>query len=212
MRNLGLVLALCLPGLAAAKPVTVVALGDSLTQGYGLPPEEGFVPQLERWLRGHGADTVVLNAGVSGDTSAGGLARADWALVPEADAVIVALGGNDMLRGLPPEELRSNLDGILAKAGAKGLPVLLVAMTAPPNLGAEYKAAFDAVYPEVAAARGALLADDFLAPLGRALNAGAAPADLIQPDGLHPTAKGVALIVEGLGPKVLDLIARAGQI
>lgn len=212
LRNLLLALVLLSPGLAAAEPVTIVALGDSLTQGYGLPPEEGFVPQLERWLKARGADAAVLNAGVSGDTSAGGLARTDWALVPEADAVIVTLGGNDMLRGLPPGELRANLDGILAKAGAKGLPVLLVAMTAPPNLGPEYKAAFDAVYPDVAAAHGALLADDFLAPLGRALNDGAAPGDLIQPDGLHPTARGVALIVQGLGPKVLELIARAGQI
>ncbi len=165
MRNAALVFALALPRVAAAEPVQVVALGDSLTAGYGLAEGEGFVPQLQDWLKANGSDAVVANAGVSGDTTAGGLARLDWALTPEADAVIVTLGGNDMLRGLPPSEARANLDGILAKAQARGLPVLLVGMQAPGNWGPEYKTEFDAIYPELAAAYPVLLADSFFGPL-----------------------------------------------
>ncbi|MBP9182566.1 MAG: arylesterase [Fuscovulum sp.] len=206
--------ALSLSGVAAvAEPVTVVALGDSLTAGYGLPPEEGLVPQLQAWLQAAGAEVVVQNAGVSGDTTAGGLSRLDWALGPEADALIVALGGNDMLRGLPPEEARANLAAILAKARGRGLPVLLVGMTAPANYGPDYKAAFDAIYPDLAVAEGALLLPDFFDGFR------AAGADLTEPesfaawmqaDGIHPNAEGVALIVAVLGPKVLELLARAG--
>ncbi len=107
-------------GAARAEPVVVAALGDSLTAGYGLAPEEGLVPQLERWLKAAGADVVVQNAGVSGDTTAGGLSRLDWALGPEVDALIVTLGGNDMLRGVPPEEARANLEAILVKAKGGG--------------------------------------------------------------------------------------------
>ena len=200
-------------GAAAAEPLTVVALGDSLTAGYGLPPEEGLVPQLESWLRDHGADVVVQNAGVSGDTTAGGLARVDWALGPEADALIVTLGGNDMLRGLSPSEVRANLDAILTAADAKGLPVLLVAMAAPANFGPDYKAEFDAVYPDLAAAHGALLAPDFFAGFvgaGGSMTDPASYAGWMQADGIHPNAEGVKLVVEGLGPKVLELLAKAG--
>lgn len=194
---------------ANAEPVTIAALGDSLTEGYGLPPEDGFVPQLQAWLDAKGAEVTVLNAGVSGDTTAGGLARVDWTLTDEVDAMIVALGGNDMLRGLPPEEARSNLDGILAAADARGIPVLVAGMKAPGNFGPDYKAAFDAIYPDLAASHDALLIDNFVGPVQDALRAGAAQADLVQADGIHPTKAGVAMIVEAVGPSVLDLIERA---
>lgn len=209
-RNCTIALALC-AGAAPAEPVTIVALGDSLTAGYGLPAGQGFVPQLQAWLDTRGQDAVIENAGVSGDTTAGGLARLDWALGPEADALIVTLGGNDMLRGIPPEAARANLDAILAGAQARGLPVLLVGMSAPGNFGADYKTAFDAMYPELAAAYGALLAPDFFEPLLQ----GSADAASIQPymqsDGIHPNAEGVQRIVEGLGPQVVELIGRAGE-
>jgi acyl-CoA thioesterase-1 len=139
----------------------VIALGDSLTQGYGLVEEAGFVPQLQEWLRERGADVVVENHGVSGDTTAGGLARIGWALSPEADALIVALGGNDLLRGIPPEASRANLDGILAEAAARDLPVLLIGLQAPGNYGPDYKAAFDAMYPDLAEEYGALYEPSF---------------------------------------------------
>lgn len=197
---------LALPTVAAAEPAQVVALGDSLTAGYGLAEGEGFVPQLQAWLAANGSKAVVQNAGVSGDTTAGGLARLDWALAPEADALIVTLGGNDMLRGLPPAEARANLDGILAKAQAKGLPVLLVGMQAAGNWGPAYKAEFDAIYPELAANHRVLLADSFFGPLLKGTSDPAALAPWMQADGIHPNAEGVKLIVAGLGPKVLELV------
>jgi len=213
LRN-GLALALLLAGAAAAEPLRVVALGDSLTAGYGLAdPAQGLVPQLEAWLTARGADVVVENAGVSGDTTAGGLARVDWALGPGTDALIVALGGNDLLRGIDPAASRASLEGILRAAEARGLPVLLVALAAPTNFGPEYKAAFDAIFPELAAGYDTLLAEDFFAGLRAA---GADPADpaslaaFMQPDGIHPNPEGVRLIVEGLGPKVEELLARVG--
>lgn len=196
---------------AAAEPVTVVALGDSLTAGYGLPSDEGLVPQLQDWLAAHGADAVVQNAGVSGDTTAGGLARVDWALGPDADALIVTLGGNDMLRGLSPSEVRANLDAILTAADAKGLPVLLVAMKAPANFGPDYKAEFDAIYAELAKAHGALLAADFFAGFeaaGAVMTDPASYAGWMQADGIHPNAEGARLIAAALGPAVLALVDR----
>lgn len=193
---------------AAAEPVTLVALGDSLTQGYGLPPGDGFVPQLQRWLAAKGAEVVVVNAGVSGDTTAGGRARLDWTLTPEVDAMIVALGGNDLLRGIDPAASRENLAAIMDGARARGLPVLLVGMQAPGNYGPDYKAAFDAIYPDLAAAHGALLVPGFFDPLLEGDRDPAALAGFMQGDGIHPNAAGVARIVEGLGPVVLDLLAR----
>jgi acyl-CoA thioesterase-1 len=204
----GFATALLLAGTAAAEPVTVAALGDSLTQGYGVAPEDGFVPQLQGWLRDRGADAVLINAGVSGDTTAGGLARIGWTLTPEVDALIVALGGNDVLRGLPPEAARANLDGILAAAAARDLPVLLVGITAPANFGPDYKTAFEAIYPDLAAQYGALHVQSFLAPIEAAADRGAARRAYMQPDGLHPNAQGVALIVAKMGPAVLALIDR----
>ena len=210
VRN-GLVVTLLTVGAAAAEPMTVVALGDSLTAGYGLSdPSQGFVPVLEGWLTAKGHDVVVQNASVSGDTTPGGLARIGWALGPDADALIVTLGGNDLLRGIDPAASKANLDGILKEAAARKLPVLLVAMKAPGNFGPEYKSAFDGMYGELAASYGALLVEDFFAGLRAA---GADPSDpaslaaFMQPDGLHPNPEGVKLIVEGLGPKVEELIA-----
>jgi len=214
VRN-GLTVTLLASGIAAAEPVTVVALGDSLTAGYGLADQsQGFVPVLEAWLKAKGHDVVVQNAGVSGDTTAGGLARIGWALGPEADALIVTLGGNDLLRGIDPAASKLSLDGILKEAAARKLPVLLVSMKAPGNFGPEYKTAFDGMYGELATQYGTLLADDFFAGLRAA---GADPADpasmakFMQADGLHPNPDGVKLIVEGLAPKVEELLETVGE-
>lgn len=198
-------------GAVAAEPLTVVALGDSLTAGYGLAPEEGLVPQLQAWLVAEGREVAVVNAGVSGDTTAGGLSRLDWSLTPETDALIVTLGGNDMLRGLPPAEARANLDAILTGAGARGLPVLLVGMEAPGNYGPDYKTEFDAIYPDLAAKYGALLMPSFFGPLLVDGGDPAAIGGLMQADGIHPNAEGVRQIVAGLGPKVLELLDRAAE-
>lgn len=187
----------------------IAALGDSLTQGYGLPQGEGFVPQMQAWLNERGADARLINAGVSGDTTAGGRARVDWTLTPEVDGMIVALGGNDLLRGIDPATSRANLDAILDAAKAGDVPVLLVGMTAPGNFGPDYKAEFDAIYPGLAEAHGALLAEDFLGALTAIEDRESALERYMQDDGIHPNAEGVALIVEALGPKVLELVERA---
>ncbi len=197
-----------------AEPVTIVALGDSLTAGYGLADQAtGLVPQLEGWLEARGHDVVLQNAGVSGDTTAGGMARVGWALGPDADALIVTLGGNDLLRGIDPGEAKRNLDGILKEAAARDLPVLLVGMKATANFGPEYKIAFDGLYGDLAQAYGAVLAEDFFAGLRAAGADPANPASLtafMQADGIHPNPEGVKLIVEGLGPKVEELLGRVG--
>lgn len=213
VRN-GLTGLLLLSGVAVAEPVTVVALGDSLTAGYGLADQaQGLVPQLEGWLKARGHDVVLQNAGVSGDTTAGGLARIGWALGPEADALIVTLGGNDLLRGIDPAESKANLDGILKEAALRKLPVLLVGLKSTANFGPEYKAAFDGMYGDLAQLYGTVLAEDFFAGLRAA---GADPADpatmaaFMQADGIHPNPEGVRLIVEGLGPKVEELLTKLG--
>jgi acyl-CoA thioesterase-1 len=206
--TLGIVATLALAGAAAAEEVVIAALGDSLTQGYGLPPEEGFVPTLERWLQARGHDVRLINAGVSGDTTAGGLSRVDWTLTDEVDGLIVALGGNDMLRGIAPEVARENLDGILRAAGEQGVPVLLAGLDAPGNYGPEYERAFEAMYPDLAERHGALLHENFLGALDAARQEGAPLSDLMQADGLHPTARGVERIVADIGPRVEALIDR----
>ena len=190
-----------------AEPVTIAALGDSLTQGFGLPPEDGLVPQLQRWLEANGAEVTLINAGVSGDTTAGGLARIDWTLTDEVDALIVALGGNDVLRGIAPEAVRANLDGILTKATARDLPVLLVGTEAPQNFGPDYKAAFDILFPDLAQTHDTLFHPNLLTPLLDIEDREAASRDFLQSDRLHPNTAGVALIVEGIGPLVLNLVA-----
>ena len=197
-----------LGGGAQADEVVIAALGDSLTQGYGLPAPDGFVPQLQSWLSAKGADVRLINAGVSGDTTAGGLARVGWALTPEVDAMIVALGGNDLLRGLDPAQARSNIEGILQAAQAADVEVLLIGMQAPGNYGPAYKESFDALYPELASTYGSVFLDSFFVGLSGEGDIGA-PVTLqgfLQGDGIHPNAKGVAKIVEGIGPSVLQLI------
>ncbi len=193
---------------AQAAEVDIYALGDSLTQGYGLIEQEALIPQLRTWLAQRGHDVRVVNGGVSGDTTAGGLARIDWALTPEIDAMIVALGGNDLLRGIDPAAARANLDGILQKAEVAGIEVLLVGMSAPGNYGPDYKAAFDAIYPDLAQEYGTLYMEDFFEGLR---GEGESPADLgefMQPDGIHPNGQGVQRIIEALGPNVEELIER----
>ncbi len=189
----------------------MAALGDSLTQGYGLPIEDGFVPRLEGWLRAAGADVKVLNAGVSGDTTAGGLSRVGWTLTPDVDAMIVALGGNDLLRGIDPAVSRANIDGILQAADDADVDVLLVAWQAPGNYGPDYKAAFDAIWPELAKAHDTLLAEGFFAPLQATRDTEAALTTYMQADGIHPNAAGVELIVAAMGPRVLELIAKTRE-
>ena len=213
MRTKGLnLLSAGIAAIALGAPVqaetVIAALGDSLTQGYGLVPEQGFVPQLEAWLIAEGEDVRLINAGVSGDTTAGGLARVDWTLTDDVDAMIVALGGNDLLRAIPPEASRANLDGILKAASTRNNPVLLIGLSAPGNYGPDYKTAFDAIYPELAEEYGALYVESFLGALQAEADQGAALRQFMQSDGIHPNADGVGKIVAALGPQVRALIAQ----
>lgn len=195
-------------GPASAAEIRLAALGDSLTQGYGLPQADGFVPQLEGWLRARGHAVQILNAGVSGDTTAGGLSRVDWTLTPDVQGLIVALGGNDVLRGTDPANSRANLRGILEVAQAKGVEVLLIGIEAPGNYGPDYKQAFDTIYPDLTAEFGTLYARSFLSGLTDLPDTDDARAKYMQDDGLHPNADGVLLIVDTLGPAVEDLLDR----
>lgn len=196
---------------AAAAETRILAFGDSLTAGYGLPEEEGFVPRLTQWLRDNGApDAVVVNAGVSGDTTAGGRARIDWTLAEPARAVIVELGANDMLRGLDPGQARENLDAILGKIKAKDLPILLAGVPVIGNFGPDYQRTFTAIYPELAGKYDAILYPSFFAGLTEGRDTAAARR-FVQQDGLHPNAEGVEAIVEDIGPVVLELIARVKE-
>ena len=196
------------PSFAQADEMVIAALGDSLTQGYGLMQADGFVPQLDAWLAGQGLDVKLVNAGVSGDTTAGGLARVGWTLTPDVDAMIVALGGNDLLRGLSPEQARSNIEGILQAADAAGVEVLLIGMEAPGNFGPDYKKQFDAIYPELAGEYGAGYLESFFAGLVEE-GERADPAQLrewFQADGIHPNPEGVKRIVSAVGPLVIELV------
>jgi acyl-CoA thioesterase-1 len=209
-RNLWLTLALSLgllSGAAYAKPATILALGDSLTAGYGLPEGEGLVPQLNAWLAANGVEATLVNAGVSGDTTAGGLSRLEWSLTPDVTAMMVLLGGNDVLRALPPESSRASLEAILQGAASRNLPVLLIGMKAPSNYGPAYEKAFDAIYPELAAQYGADLVPSFFAPLGDPSDA-ANIRQFMQPDGIHPNKEGVEKIVESLGPQIKAFVAK----
>lgn len=187
---------------AAAEPLRIVALGDSLTAGYGLDAAESFTVRLEAALQARGHDVVIVNAGVSGDTASDGLARVDWSVGDDADAVIVELGANDALRGVDPAITRAALDGILARLGERGVPVLLAGMLAPPNLGRDYGEKFNPIYPALAAEHGVLLYPFFLDGV-------AADARLNQSDGIHPNADGVAVIVERMVPSLEALIVEA---
>jgi acyl-CoA thioesterase I len=188
-------------GAAEAEAPVIVALGDSLTAGLGLPQDQAFPAQLETALKARGLAARVVNAGVSGDTASAGLARLDWALPADASAVIVELGANDALQGLPPEATKTALAAIIEKVQARGLPVLLAGMEAPRNMGKDYVEAFGAIYPDLAARYGLVLYPFFLE--GATLDN-----ELMQPDGLHPNAKGVAAIVANILPKVEELLAK----
>jgi acyl-CoA thioesterase-1 len=187
--------------LAAERPVKIVAFGDSLIAGYGLSVGDAFPAQLQRTLEAKGVPATIVNAGVSGDTTAGGLSRLDWSVPDGTEAVILELGANDALRGFDPVVTRKALDSMLHRFQERKIPVLLCGMLAPPNLGAEYGRAFNAIYPELAAESGAILYPFFLAGV-------AADPKLNQRDGLHPTAAGVAVIVARILPQVEELIAR----
>ena len=188
-------------GRALAAPVKILALGTSLTQGYGLPPGTDFTVQLQAALKKAGIDAVVTNAGVSGDTSAGGLGRLDWSLADHPDAAIVELGGNDMLRGIAPSETEKNLRAILDRLKAAHVKVLLTGMHAQHNLGPDYVQAFDAIYPRLARDTHVLFYPFILD--GVALNP-----KLNQADGMHPNPAGVKIIVARILPLVKQLVGR----
>ncbi len=187
-------------GRAWAAPVKILALGTSLTQGYGLPPGTEFTVQLQKALKQAGVDAVITNAGVSGDTSAGGLARLDWSLADHPDAVILELGSNDMLRGIPPAVTEKNLRAILGKLKAARVKVLLTGMGAQRNLGADYVKQFDSIYPRLAKEYNVLFYPFILD--GVALNP-----KLNQADGMHPNPAGVKVIVARILPLVKKLVA-----
>lgn len=206
-RGLGKALALiCLLGTAAeADEITILAFGDSLTQGYGLPPEDGFVAQMQGWLAARGHDVVLINGGVSGDTTAGGAARIGWSLTEEVDAMILTLGGNDFLRGIAPDVTMQNLDAILTEAEAAGVETLLVGMRANGNYGMEFQSSFDGLYPALAATHDVPLHPYFFQGLGEGTPDSYIP--FFQSDRIHPNAEGIRLIVEDIGPSVEALIA-----
>jgi acyl-CoA thioesterase-1 len=182
-------------------PVRLLVFGDSLVAGYNLPPDASYPAQLEKALKAKGLNVTVMNAGVSGDTTAAAASRLDWALADKPTHVIVELGANDMLRGLAPEQARSNLDGILAKLQQARLPVLLMGMLAAPNLGADYGRRFNSIYPDLAAKHGLPLYPFFLDGV-------AGDARLNLSDGIHPTREGVAVMVERTIPHILRFLGQ----
>ena len=200
-----LILALVFALPAQAEPLKIMAFGDSLVHGYGLPAGEPFPAQLQARLQDEGySDVSVLNAGNSGDTTAAGLARIGWALADDPDAIIVVLGANDGLRGIEPSNTKQNLDALLAELERAEIPVLLTGMLAPRNLGADYAEAFDAVFPSLRETYDPVYYPFFLEGV-------ATVPELNQPDGIHPNARGVATIVENILPKVEELILRVRE-
>ena len=183
----------------ATKQIIIVAIGDSLTAGYGLPAPDAFPVRLESALRQTGLQVRVINGGVSGDTTAGGRARLDWVLADKPDAAIVELGANDALRGIDPEEASRNLSVILSELKMRNVRVLLAGMQAPPNLGSRYVREFNTIFPDLAAAHDVMLYPFFLDGV-------AAEPALNQRDGIHPNALGVAVIVDRILPYVSRLI------
>lgn len=201
--QLGLLFALTAAAPAPPKPL-IWAFGDSLTAGLGLPPDQGYVPQLERALRRAGINAEVRNGGVSGDTAAQGRARLLWGLRGlgrKPDLVLLELGANDMLRGLPTDQVASNLDRILTELKRREIPVLVMGMRAAPNLGTAYRDAFESIYPRLARRHGVQLYPFFLDGV-------AGNRTLIQADGLHPNAKGVAIVVRRTLPAVRSALRR----
>ncbi|MEM7654358.1 MAG: arylesterase [Pseudomonadota bacterium] len=202
LHSLITVLALLLFGpaaLAQQEPVKLLALGDSLVAGYGLSEADSFTTKLQQALQNEGFNVSVINGGVSGDTSAGGLARMDWLLSDIPDAALIELGANDGLRGLDPRDTEKNIDQIVVNFQERGVPVMLAGMYAPPNLGEEYGRDFDQVFPKIAEQRSVPLYPFFLDGV-------AAVPELNQPDGIHPNADGVDVIIEKLLPSVVALL------
>lgn len=185
---------------ARAEPVQIVGFGDSLMAGFGLGPGEGFTEQLQDALRAKGHDVVVANAGVSGDTTSGGLARLDWSVPDGTDLVIVELGANDMLRGIDPAIVEKNLDEMISRLKARGVDVLLAGMLAAPNLGHAYGEAFGSLYPRLAQKHGVVLYPFFLDGV-------ATEKDLLSEDGMHPSVDGIRTIVDRIAPAVEQAIA-----
>ena len=198
----GLLIGLAAATPAAAQDVRILAFGDSLTAGYGLPRGQGFAPQLEDALRRNGIRAFVTDAGVSGDTTAAGRARIGWTLdglEEEPDLAIIALGGNDMLRGIAPAQTRANMDAIVAELQRREIPVLIAGMIAAPNLGPQYGAEFNRIFPELAEKYRTRLYPFFLANVAgvRALNL---------PDGVHPNFQGIKRMVTGIVPEVVSAL------
>ena len=187
--------------MAADRPVKIVTLGDSLSAGFGLPASAAFPARLEQALKAKGLAVDIANAGVSGDTATGGLSRLDWSVPAGTDAVILELGANDMLRGIDPQVTRQAIETIVRTLKARGIEVLLAGMRSVPNMGADYRRAFDRIFPDLASAHGLVFYPFFLDGV-------AANPKLNQLDGLHPTEAGVNVIVARILPKVEELVAR----
>lgn len=188
---------------SAAETTRILALGTSLTAGYGLAEADAFTGQLEAALRDQGFEVEILNAGVSGDTTAGGLARLDWSLADDPDFAIVELGSNDGLRGINPDSTRENLDAILTRLAAAGIPTLFTGMYAPPNMGDAYEAHFNPLFPELAEQHGVPFYPFFLEGV-------AGDPSLNLDDGIHPNPEGVSIIVSAILPYVVDLLTQNG--
>ncbi|MGH6806556.1 MAG: arylesterase [Ensifer adhaerens] len=197
---LGLAMTIALSATARAETISLVGFGDSLMAGYQLPPEDAFPARLEKALKEKGLDVAVANAGVSGDTSSGGLARIDWSIPDGTKGVILELGANDALRGIPPEETRKNIEAMIARLKERGIAVLLAGMMAPPNMGADYAARFNPIYPELAEKYGLELYPFFLDGV-------VTDAALKLEDGMHPNGNGVGTMVEKALPVVERFIA-----
>ncbi|WP_442039925.1 arylesterase [Microvirga sp. 2MCAF35] len=193
-----------LPAQAQTKPIRLVALGDSLSAGYNLPQQAAFPVVLEKALKAKGHNVEITNAGVSGDTSSGGLDRLDWSVPDGTDGVILELGANDMLRGLDPAGTRKNLEAIVERLKSRNIPVMLAGMYASRNLGPDYVQKFDSIYPDIAKTYDLVLYPFFLDGI-------AGEKSLNLPDGMHPTAKGVEVIVERILPSVESFLARIAQ-
>ena len=200
---MALVLVLCATAAASEERPSVVVFGDSLVAGYGLAPGESFPEKLQAALDERGVDVAIAGAGVSGDTTSGGLARLDWSVPEGTDGVILELGANDMLRGLPPKTTRENLTAMIERLRERGIEVMLAGMRAAPNLGPEYQAAFDAIYPDLAGEYGLLLDPFFLDGVT------AVPENLL-PDRMHPNAQGVDVMVARILPLVEEFVTRLG--
>ena len=197
-------LLLAVSGAARADTLNIVGFGDSLMAGYELSPSDAFPVKLEAALKDKGYDVAIANAGVSGDTSSGGLARLDWSVPDGTHAVLLELGANDALRGISPEKTRENLDEMIGKLKERGIAVLLIGMLSPPNMGSDYQARFDSIYPELAETHGVTRYPFFLDGV-------AAETGLDIGDGLHPNAKGIDVMVDRFLPYAETLIAGMGQ-